>query len=126
MPCEWRRKCVQCPTASHFEHIYAHINTLTSEYYFRRMTEIYERVPIAKWRPGNLVERDFRFVRLHKNQPSSYYKIISLVGKSSISSIKWYLLYENPLCMISNDISSRQIIFLILQNDISSRQFLYQ
>ena len=33
-------------TASHFEHIYAHIHTLTSEYYFRRMTEIYERVPI--------------------------------------------------------------------------------
>ena len=30
-----------------FEHIYAHIHTLTFEYYFRRMTEIYERVPIG-------------------------------------------------------------------------------
>ena len=38
---------MQCPTASHFEHIYAHIHTLTSEYYFRRMTEIIERVQIA-------------------------------------------------------------------------------
>ena len=36
-----------CLTTSHFEHFYTHIHTHTSEYYFRRMTEIYERVPIG-------------------------------------------------------------------------------
>ena len=46
-PCKWRQKCVKCPTTSHFEHIYAPVHTLTSEYNLRRMTDMYERVSIG-------------------------------------------------------------------------------